>query len=79
MLYMRMEKIAVASAVGVNRNIISQGIDGFLVKDDEEWENVLKMVLRKINEQDHIGKNARRKMVSNYSIYKNSDKFTELF
>jgi glycosyltransferase involved in cell wall biosynthesis len=66
--YMACGAVPVASAVGVNSEIIDHGVDGFLVKGPEDWrEHVLNLaehgeLRRRMREA------ARRKVVARYDL-----------
>ena len=61
---------ALASNVGVNNEIIDDGINGFVVKDNNWYEGIDKMV-KKYTDLDKMGKNGRKKVEDKYSINAN--------
>ncbi len=66
--YMAMGRAAVASPVGANREVVTDGIDGFFASDANAWEEIL---VRLINEPDlrrEVGTRARRRIEEAYSI-----------
>jgi len=79
MLYMAMGKIAVASDVGQNSNIIQHGIDGFLVGGDIEWEHIFSRVLNEYRSLSYIGNRAREKIIVQYSLEGNGERFVGMF
>lgn len=77
--YMALEIPAVASDVGVNPEIIKDGVNGRLCSNDEHWltaleELIIDPVLRK-----KLGSAGRKTVVDRYSVISNSDNFLSLF
>ena len=68
MLYMSMEKIAVASDVGINRDIVDNGKNGFLVSKSDDWIPTLKTILTNYSGLERLRVEARRKIVSGNSV-----------
>ena len=77
--YMALERPAIASPVGVNTKIIDHGIDGFLCRSDEEWEEALKTLIEDPNLRKSMGKSGRKKVIESYSVLSNSTTFLSLF
>lgn len=46
----------IASPVGVNKNIITDGINGFLAKNNEEWKNKLSILIENENIRNNFSK-----------------------
>lgn len=66
--YMACSKPVVASPVGVNRIIVSNGVNGFLAKTDQEW---FASFLRLYEDRGHcklMGQNGRDLVIESYSI-----------
>lgn len=70
---------AVASPVGVNKTIIEKGVNGFLSTTEEEWYNALNLLITDTKLRLQLGKAGREKIVRQYSVNANSDKFISLF
>jgi glycosyltransferase involved in cell wall biosynthesis len=70
---------AVASPVGVNRDIIQDGVNGFLCMTDEEWESALLLLMTHPEKREEMGSAGREKIKSSYSIQANADVFLSLF
>jgi glycosyltransferase involved in cell wall biosynthesis len=70
--YMALEIPAIMSPVGVNNEIINEGVNGFLAKSDQEWFEKLSLLIDDAKLRETIGKEARRTVVENYS--KDSEK-----
>ncbi|WP_132052533.1 glycosyltransferase family 4 protein [Pseudocnuella soli] len=68
--YMAVGKPAVASAVGVNAEIIDHGVNGFLCASHDDWLKALSYLLNHPEAAKSMGAAAREKMVQNYSLRK---------
>jgi glycosyltransferase involved in cell wall biosynthesis len=65
--YMACAKPIVASAVGMNCEIIEHGLNGFLVKSEEEWIQSF-IALDKSESRSKMGQYARKKVEKEYSL-----------
>ena len=70
MLYMAMEKIAVASSVGINGIIANDGTNSFLLEPGESWYKKIKYVLDNYGNLALVRNAARIKICSDYSLKK---------
>jgi glycosyltransferase involved in cell wall biosynthesis len=77
--YLSLEFPAVASAVGVNSHIISDGVNGFLCTTDQEWEHALRKLITDPHLRGEMGKMGRKTVVENYSVTSNASNFLSLF
>jgi glycosyltransferase involved in cell wall biosynthesis len=77
--YMSLEVPTVMSPVGVNTEIIDHGTNGFLANSDEEWYTILTELIENEEFRHKIGKEARKKIVSQYSKKANLSKYQDLF
>ncbi|MBP7496402.1 MAG: glycosyltransferase family 4 protein [Bacteroidales bacterium] len=77
--YMALEIPALMSAVGVNNEIIQDGINGFLAKNDEEWYNKLCLLLNSPELRKNIGLKGRQTIVEKYSCQALKEKYIEYF
>ncbi len=68
--YMACGVPVVASPVGVNKEIIHQGINGFLAKNCAEWELYLAELLENRQRRLAMGQAGRMRVVSWYSVQK---------
>lgn len=77
--YMALEFPPVASPVGVNSKIISNGINGFLCSSPQEWEHALRNLIEDPNLRKKMGINGRKTILENYSVVSNASNFLSLF
>lgn len=77
--YMAMGKSCVASPVGVNRQIIAHGENGFLAESEEEWLQYLAQLLTDESLRTKMGHNAQKKVVADFSVKSNEANFLSLF
>jgi len=77
--YMALEITTVASPVGVNKVIISNGQNGFLVSDQKDWMEKLIELLENKTLRKKLGKEGKKTIEERYSVKANRDKYLELF
>ncbi|KAF1085939.1 Glycosyl transferases group 1 [Sporotomaculum syntrophicum] len=77
--YMAAGVPAVASPVGVNNKIISDGINGYLAKNNEEWVAKIKNLICFPNEHFEMIELARKTVEDEYSIEVNVKKLIDIF
>lgn len=70
---------AIASPIGVNKEIIEEGINGYLATSESEWKGGIEKLIHDSTLRSEMGRNGRLKIVENYSIQANSDSFISLF
>jgi glycosyltransferase involved in cell wall biosynthesis len=70
--YMALEIPAIMSPVGVNSEIIKDGVNGFLATDENEWLKKISFLIEDERLRDTMGKEARKTIIDKYS--KNSEK-----
>lgn len=77
--YMAMETAAILSPVGVNKQIIKDGENGYLALHEEDWFRNLSLLIENKEHRRKIGKAGRDTIVKHYSteVYKN--KYYEYF
>jgi glycosyltransferase involved in cell wall biosynthesis len=68
----------VCSNVGVNREVINHGKNGFLADSEEEWLNSLKNLIDNTKLRTELGLRARETVVNNYSMTRCAQIFTEV-
>ncbi len=66
--YMALGLVPVASAVGANVEIIEDGVDGFLCRDDAGWMRALLAAIDDVALRRRIGAAARAKAEARYSL-----------
>lgn len=76
--YMSLGIPAIASPVGVNTQIIDHEKNGFLCDTENEWMNALESLLQDRAKIKALGKAARKKIESHYSVKANSSNFIHL-
>ena len=70
---------AVASPVGVNKDIVEHGINGFLCQSPDEWRTALSQLLTDEKLRTDMGAAGRSKMNQKYSVQSNENNFLSLF
>lgn len=71
---MALEMPVVMSPVGVNTEIISHGINGFLANSEQEWFEILCKLVENADLRKIIGKEARKTVEDSYSVHTWQDK-----
>lgn len=75
--YMACGKPVVASPVGVNRQIVEHGINGFLAQSPEEWEQALATLARDANLRMRMGAAGRDKVERAFCVQVNAPRVLE--
>ncbi len=70
--YMASGVPVVASPVGVNREIIEDGVNGFLANTEDEWEDKLDLLLEEGKKRKEIGLKGRETVEKSYSLKVNA-------
>ena len=65
--YMSLEIPSVATPIGVNEQIVRQGVNGFLAKESSDWERYLSELLTNRGLRADMGKAARSTVLEGYS------------
>jgi glycosyltransferase involved in cell wall biosynthesis len=66
--YMAMEIPTMMSPVGVNKEIIQDGVNGYLANDTNEWVNKISFLIENPAMRVTVGKNGRQTVVEKYSV-----------
>jgi glycosyltransferase involved in cell wall biosynthesis len=66
--YMALGRPALASPVGANAEVVTDGSDGFLPRDAGAWEEQLTALIADPAQRDAVGTRARERIVSGYSV-----------
>ena len=77
-LYMSMGIPCVCSPVGMNTEIISDGLNGFLATDDNEWVDKLSLLIQNPELRKRIGDAGRQAVEDRFSLKANAKKFIEV-
>lgn len=76
--YMACGVATVMSPVGVNKQIIQQGINGFLAQSKSEWIEILSELIENKELRKKIGEAGRQTVIRNYSVIANRDAYLEI-
>lgn len=77
--YMACGVPAVASPVEINKEIISNGVDGFLANNTKEWVEKMSTLIKDPGLREKMGNLAREKIEDNYSLITASEKLLKIF
>jgi glycosyltransferase involved in cell wall biosynthesis len=77
--YMALGIPALVSPVGVNIEIVDDGLNGFICSNQQEWIDKLGLLLADQNRLAQLSKTARQKIIDNYSVKSNTENFIKLF
>jgi glycosyltransferase involved in cell wall biosynthesis len=77
--YMSLGIPALVSPVGVNTKIVDDGVNGFICKTPQDWENAIEKLLQNRALLIEMAQNTRKKIVENYSVKSNTANFLNLF
>jgi len=75
--YMACGIVSIGSAVTTNIEIIEDGVNGFLVWKESEWEAAFREVLRQRDRFEEIGRNARQTVAARYSFAAHQARYVE--
>jgi len=76
--YMSCAKPVVASPVGINCSMVTEGENGFLAETDDEWFRALERLYLDSGLRIQMAANNRRKVESEYNYAKNCRKYIDL-
>ena len=76
--YMSLEIPTIMSPVGVNTEIIENGINGFLANTNEEWIEKLSLLIENEALRVKLGKAGYQTVVEKYSVESQKDKYVKL-
>ncbi len=77
--YMSLGIPPVVSAVGVNSEIVEDGVNGFICYSEEDWEKKTTLLLQDPDRRMSFGKAAREKIERSYSVKSSWPAFRALF
>ncbi len=70
---------AIASPVGLNKNLISHGKNGYLCATEEEWISNIDLLINSGESREKTGNKGRETLVNHYSLEVNATNFLGLF
>ena len=77
--YMALGIPTIMSAVGVNNEIIKDGENGFLAKNNDDFEIKLEMLIKSKKLRLHLGENGKKTIEEKYSVNAWKSKYLEYF
>ncbi len=77
--YMALEIPTVMSPVGVNTEIIQDGVNGFLANNQEEWIEKISNLIESVDLRRKIGKLGRESVLTHYSVEANKKSYITSF
>jgi len=77
--YMACGLPTVASPVGVNRDIVTEGSTGFLATGEAEWESALRRLIADAPLRQEMGSAGRERAVADYSLASQAPRLVALF
>lgn len=77
-LYMSMAIPSVCSPVGMNKEIITDGVDGFLAANEDQWVEKLTLLIENLGLRRKMGVEARKTVEEKYSVKVNAPKFIDI-
>lgn len=77
--YMACGVPAIMSAVGVNKNIITHGVNGFLIHNESQWFELISRLVEDETLRKQLGEEGRKTVVEKYSVEANKDKYLKVF
>jgi len=76
--YMSVGAPVVASPVGMIKEIIQDGVNGFLADSDEDWIKKLSRLIEDFQLRQRIGLNGRKSVEKKYSVSINAQEFIDI-
>jgi len=76
--FMALEIPTVMSGVGVNSEIISNGVNGLVVHNEEEWVSQLSKLIESRELREKLGKAGRQTVIDDYSVESQQDNYLTL-
>lgn len=77
--YMACGLPVIASPVGVNREIVTHGVNGFFAEAPEEWLQALSTLLEDAMLREQMGAEGRRRIEQHYSLHRYTPVVVETF
>lgn len=79
LLYMAVETPAIMSPVGMNNEIVENGVNGFLPENEEEWFSDLSKLIEDKSLRNRIGKAGRAKVEERFSKLSQQQIYLDLY
>lgn len=77
--YMALGIPTLMSPVGVNKDIIQHGVNGFLPETENEWVDIISMLVENKEHREKVGEAGRQTVLEKYSVDAWKDKYVEYF
>jgi len=77
--YMALKIPTIMSPVGVNKDIVDHGLNGFLADSEEDWFEYLSQLIDNEELRKRIGMNGRQRVLQHYSVKANREKYLSIF
>ena len=77
--YMAVGIPALVSPVGVNKNIVTHGEQGYHCTNSDQWRDYISQLLTQVELRKEMGSKGRQKVINDYSVESNSSNFMRLF
>lgn len=79
LLYMSLGQAAVLSDVGVNGEVIEDGVNGFLVSSTEEWVEKISLLIDQPTLRQEMGNKGRQTVLERYSVLSEREHYIRYF
>ena len=76
---MAMESATIVSPVGVNREIIQDGVNGYYAETTEEWVEKLSHLIESEEIRNKMGLAARKTVIDKYSVVAQRENYLRYF
>ncbi len=73
-----MKKPVVATDVGGIPEVIDEGVTGYLIKNDNDWTEKIKLLCNDENKREELGENGRMKMIEKFNWEKTAKSFKNI-
>ncbi len=77
--YMALGIPALVSPVGMNTEVVQDGINGYICREPADWLRHLRQLLTEVALRQRLGRTARTTIEQRYSVRSNTPNFLELF
>jgi glycosyltransferase involved in cell wall biosynthesis len=69
----------VCTPVGVNRDLVEDGVNGFWVRTPEEWEEKISELIENPLLRERMGRDGRRKVIGRYTVQSCAPRLLSIF